>query len=452
MKPKDIARSAWNSLKQRKMRTFLTSLGVMIGCTSIVVMVSIGIALTASINDMMSQMGRLTSVQIYGKSDGTPMEKKDLTSLEAIPGVKSAAGVSSISYEYPVEVSAGNGRYVTDYANIVGVDSDKLDTIGYKTVEGSSSLAKTSTAIPVLAGRNFAWVFADKYRPEAEQFKERFTFDENGNWVESDEGPWFDLLGQDLVLALHDPNDPEGLPYEVTVRPVGLLEENYQIGQETEQGFVMRDEDLKAIMQEASRQFGTALPKSSYSMIFVEATNTDTVDTIEKTLDADGWQYSSAKSMRESMEQESATVQLILGGLGGVSLFVAAIGIANTMVMSVSERTREIGIMKALGCRTKDIRTLFLTEAGMIGLIGGVAGLILSWLISAGINTFVWMQTSPDMELLPFLFSGAGRGSIIPLWLCVFALIFSAGVGIVSGFAPANRSVKISALEAIRRE
>ena len=116
--------------------------------------------------------------------------------------------------------------------------------------------------------------------------------------------------------------------------------------------------------------------------------------------------------MRKSLEEQSRAIQLILGGIGAVSLLVAAIGIANTMVMSVTERTREIGIMKALGCYVRDIRVMFLAEAGAIGFFGGSIGCVLSGLISLGINV-VGALYAGGMSggMSGGMVSGAGGGS-----------------------------------------
>ena len=142
-------------------------------------------------------------------------------------------------------------------------------------------------------------------------------------------------------------------------------------------------------------------------------------------------------------------IQLVLGGLAAISLFVAAIGIANTMVMSIYERTREIGVMKVIGAEVKDIRVLFLMEAGMIGLIGGVVGVGLSYAASYALNTFAGGFFGEQMMGQT---GGGGTISVIPVWLVLFALAFSILIGVIFGFLPANRAVKISALEAIKHD
>jgi len=125
---------------------------------------------------------------------------------------------------------------------------------------------------------------------------------------------------------------------------------------------------------------------------------------------------------------------------------VAALGITNTMIMSIYERTREIGIMKVIGAALKDIKRLFLFEAGMIGFLGGIMGIGISYLLSLLLNALsanagYYMGMGGEVKI-----------SVIPLWL-VFAVIgLSTLVGLVSGYYPARRAMKLSALEAIKTE
>ena len=153
------------------------------------------------------------------------------------------------------------------------------------------------------------------------------------------------------------------------------------------------------------------------------------------------------------MQQQSQMIQMVLGGLGAVSLFVAALSIANTMTMAIYERTREIGVMKVLGCELGKIRSMFLFEAAMIGLIGGLAGIAISYALSFVLNYFgPRLMASGLLNFLSMYGSYGSKLSVIPIWLSVSAGIFATFIGVVSGIAPANRAVKISALEAIRHE
>ena len=137
-------------------------------------------------------------------------------------------------------------------------------------------------------------------------------------------------------------------------------------------------------------------------------------------------------------------IQAVLGGIGAITLLVAAIGIINTMIMSIYERTREIGIMKVIGATFGDIRLLFLTEAGLIGLFGGILGLALSFGLSHLLNLFGadYMGSMTGLA--------TAKLSVIPPWLVLFALIFSIMIGVLAGLYPANRAVKLSPIEAMR--
>jgi putative ABC transport system permease protein len=146
------------------------------------------------------------------------------------------------------------------------------------------------------------------------------------------------------------------------------------------------------------------------------------------------------------MKKTSGLIQAILGGLGAVPLFVAAIGITNTMVMSIYERTKEIGVMKVIGAQLKDIKRLFLFEAAMIGLFGGVLGIGISYGISAIINTVLSGMNGDTGYYGPQLLSD------IPAWLAISGMSFSTVIGLIAGYYPAVRATKLSALEAIRTE
>ena len=170
------------------------------------------------------------------------------------------------------------------------------------------------------------------------------------------------------------------------------------------------------------------------------------VQEVQKQIKEMGYEAYSLNDELESMKKQAAVIQAVLGGIGAVSLLVAAIGITNTMVMSIYERTKEIGVMKVIGASLKDIKRLFLFESALIGLTGGVFGVGFSYLISFLINKFSG-QFGQAIGAY-----GATKISIIPIWLIFAAMAFSALIGIMSGYFPARRAMNLSALEAIRTE
>lgn len=168
---------------------------------------------------------------------------------------------------------------------------------------------------------------------------------------------------------------------------------------------------------------------------------------VSQTLKDRGYNSWSIADQLEGIEKTSRTIQAILGGIGALTLLVAALGITNTMIMSIYERTKEIGIMKVIGATFSDIYSLFLVEAGMIGFIGGLFGVGLSFGISRIINHIVRRLMEGNMSAEEVM-----NISLIPSWLVLFALLFSIFIGVVAGLYPAYRAVRLSPISAIRNE
>lgn len=187
------------------------------------------------------------------------------------------------------------------------------------------------------------------------------------------------------------------------------------------------------------RQNGRAYKQIYYNSIYVRADRMESVEPIQKAIRDMGFEANSNTEWLKQTQEQMRTIQMALGGIGAVSLFVAAIGIANTMMMSIYERTKEIGILKVLGCDLTDIHRTFLMEAGFIGLVGGCIGLLLSYGVSAIINIAAK--------------SSAYQGiSYIPFWLASLAIVFSVVMGMVAGGFPAFRAMHLSPLAVLRNE
>ncbi len=202
----------------------------------------------------------------------------------------------------------------------------------------------------------------------------------------------------------------------------------------------------RVIPGQPTTKSGKAVKGIFYNSIVVGVDDMNRVSEVQNAISQMGYSAESNADWVESMQGQYKNIQLALGGIGAVSLLVAAIGIANTMMMSIYERTKEIGIMKVLGCDLGNIQAMFLIEAGYIGLLGGVFGSLLSWGLSFGINRFI---NSGQMGI--DVGSAAGI-SYIPAWLILLAVVFSVLVAMVAGFFPSLRAMRLSPLAAIRNE
>ncbi len=447
MKGRDIARMCFQNLFRRKARTLLTVLGVVIGCCSIVIMVSLGIGMKESQEKMLSEMGDLTIISVSPSSGKRSANLNDA----AVEQMKKISGVEAVSPKVTLDnakVFAGSDRrFVAEGIPLVGLDLNLAEKIGYKLTEG----VIPNNPKEGILGEFTEYSFVDTLRPEGMNMVDRYGFD-SFSFDEASDEPW--TMGTPKDPYFKATETPLTVEVEVkeekhmsfSLKTTGRLKEDYGRGMETSEGIVLPLKFVKEIQVLKGEK-----KDAPYQNVLVKVKKIEDVASAETSIRSLGFQTYSMESIRKPLEKEARQKQLMLGGLGGISLFVAAIGITNTMIMSISERTREIGIMKALGCYVKDIRVLFLSEAAAIGLIGGITGSIISLLISFVMNFLssrgMGMGMDSDMAM-----NTAGKVSVIPPWLVLFAIVFSIAIGLGSGYYPANKAVKISALEAIRNE
>ena len=435
MNKRDLSKIGFQNLLRHKGRTFLTVLGVIIGCASIIIMVSIGIGMKETQERTLAEMGDLTIITVSPAGKGGGAAKLD---EKAVKELKRTAHVEAVTPKVSassmgLKLYAGNDRrYQMEYGEVVGIDPEAAKKLGYQLTEGSWLGEKGGQ---LMAGQNFAYTFRDTKRPEGRNMVDPWVFDEMGRQLDPPE-PYFKPIKAKIRLEIPSPKE-DGKPYVREMEVVGRVKEDYAKGSETSEGVIMSLKEMNELLEEYRKMSGGEKKKKpTYETVLVKVDSIEQVAAVEQFIQQLGFRTFSMESIRKPMEKEAHQKQLMFGGLGAVSLFVAAIGITNTMIMSITERTTEIGIMKALGCFIDDIRGIFLFEAGCIGLAGGILGSILSLLTSTLMN----------------LLSGVGgRISIIPWWLYLFAIFFSIIIGLMAGYYPANQAVKIPALEAIKR-
>lgn len=462
MKLGDMIKICIQNLLRRKSRTILTVLGVVVGCCAIVTMLSIGIGVQNSQDIMLQGMGDLTLVEVYSGGQNAKLDDDAIKKFQNIPHVDVAIGKSSLSNIGYTIYAGDNNRYQMYWANIIGMNKDAMEKFGLELIEGSFP----KEPFQVLSGQYTAYNLVDSERPDGSNQINRwdymysydpstgsYTYNENPEYPD----PYLKLCGQKLTMELYSYDDYEKkYTQEITVS--GVVKEDYNKDYSTSEGLIFVTTDLQALEKIV---FPTKTPtKLEYNEIYVKAMDISYVEEVENEIKKLGYSTWSMESIRKPLQEEARQQQMMLGGLGAVSLFVAALGITNTMIMSISERTREIGVMKALGCFLGNIRTIFLMEAGFIGLIGGIIGAVISYVISIVMNVLskqLDLSTAEDFQqwwdqIVSVMLPENSPTSIIPLWLAGFAIVFSIFIGLGSGFYPANKAVHISALEAIKRE
>ena len=434
----DMLSTAFLNLWRRKMRAFLTVLGMVIGVASIVVMVSLGIGIKQATIENFAGTGSLTTIRVNswsyvsngnggGSSRQKQLNKKAVGAFQKIPGVQA---VMPLVETYGMLKS---GNFMTD-ASILGVTPEQAEEFGITLSEGEMPGSGSTSTYDMVLG---AWSLSNFYNPD----NGRQAVDKNGNPRITKDARMqltFDYRNvyknQVVIVPSSDSSKeaekPLGPIYKIRV--TGIMDQNNN----DFSYYCLMDMTQLAKLAKANKDY-VQFDNSKYNSVLVKCKEIEDVKTVKNAIQDMGYGTYSLQDAVEMAEKSTQNVQYLLGAIGGVALLVAAIGIMNTMMMSIFERTKEIGIIKVLGCRIDNIAGLFLTESAYIGLFGGALGLVLSFGVSLLLNQ---------------LLASSGLRSIIPAYLAFGAVGFSIIVALAAGMYPAIRAMKLSPLAAIRNE
>ena len=469
----DLLRMSASNLKRRKLRTFLTVLGVVIGTASIVVMVSLGLGLQKSVYDEMEQSGGLTTMNVTGgESVGDGIYSFDSEESDdankyiddnCIKKFSELAHVKSAAPIYEISAILLKGKY-EGYCSLYASTPEGLKMREIKLAEGGS-LPKSGTGkLELVYGNNVLTNFSERGN------------NSSGYW-ETGELPDINLMKDSMFMILDQDayynsqngggfqaeSGSDGSGQGVSATPAtakkyivtasGVVEggvDDYNSNSyyvfcdlDTLKQMLRKEFSGRVIPGQPSTKSGKPYKEFYYSSAQVKVDDMSNVNDVANEIRQLGYNVQTNAEYMESMKKQMAIIQAVLGGIGAISLIVAAIGIANTMMMSIYERTKEIGVIKVLGCSLKNIKQMFLIEAAFIGLIGGIVGNIISFAMSGVINMVTAQSSALGVE---------GSISYIPLWLVLVSLGFSMLIGMLAGYFPALRAMRLSPLAAIRSE
>jgi len=386
----DIFSFSARNLYHQKFRTALTLLGIIIGISMIIAMLSIGTGLRIYADEMFSKMGKNKIIIMPSGMAGMMFNEKDVRKVEGVRGVAAVMPVDSKSY--PVIF-----RKETKIVTLTAVRPRDAKTV-MADVQGLAI---------------------------------------NGRWMEDNERGSI-VVGwnfQDKLFSkkagLRDDVEISGKKFKI----VGIFEK---------QG---NPQDDNQVMINIEEFWDTFQNRGEIFELIVKVDSSESAQTVaerikkelEKTREKDTFNVMTADSILKQIGSFTTVLNIILGGIAAVSLVVGGIGIMNTMMMSVVERTREIGIMKAIGATRKQIMSIFLVEAGIIGLVGGVIGLGVGY----GISRLVAL--AGDMYGIPLK-------TAVTSDIAIGSLVFALLVGCLSGLYPAYRAAKLNPVEALRYE
>jgi len=436
----DLIRLIFGNLSRRKARVALTAIGVVIGTAAVVILVSLAIGLQRNANEQLYGIGDLTQIQVsptYGEGPmmvgsggggggSAPQHQVLLTNfalndLRAIPGVEWV-----VPREFLMSGGMVKFQKLEGWLNVIGVDTDDLSNLGLEAIQGSTALGRGIIVVGPMVANNF---YDPRLRPGQEPPLPPNLYDQQLQFIAS---KW-DEQGNETRKNL-------------SLRVGGVLKETRG---ESDWTVYMPLEQVKVLNEWAmNRRFN--YNKDGYGMAVVKVANVDQVIEITDQITEMGFQAYTPQSFVQGINNFYVILQVIFGGVGAIALLVAAIGIANTMAMSILERTREIGLMKAVGATNRDVLAIFLGEASGIGFIGGLGGVLIGWLAGQGINVvaIIYLASQASQQ------GGAPPSVAVytPLWLPLFALVFSTLIGLLSGLYPALRAATMIPVMALKYE
>jgi putative ABC transport system permease protein len=449
MKFSDGIKMAFRDLGKRKGRTFLTSLAVAIGSMLIVTMVGLGTTAEQYIMEQFKKQSTAQQVNVipmkYMKADqqnetqSQDMSEEEraeqtaknfkkidddtLNNLKNISGTSDVVGVIT-TYMPKVKIA---GKESTKNSNISLNGFSSSDKIFNKEdVEGIKVNKKLKTLNPILEGRSLN------------------DSDKNGVLVNQKLlktmgiSDYKSVVGTEIILT--DNSNPLLKPIEIKAKIIGVVDENLESNEYTNtiitsKEFVSKVKSNSLLLQDSFKEKG-------YDNAIIYGKSASDVKNIGQAVSKLGYMYVSQEQIAGLIKSALTTVEQILSILGLIVLFVAALGTMNTMTMAIHERTKTIGIMKAVGASRQNIHKIFLLQAGAIGFIGGIMGLIFSFINGKIIEIVLAQYLSKQgvKETINFSF---------PAWLVFGTLAFAIGISLISGIYPARKASKLDAIEAL---
>jgi putative ABC transport system permease protein len=469
VKISDLAELALRNLRESVLRNSLTTVGISVGVASLVAMLSLGTGLQQLFSQRLAKSGLFDTVFVSSRRDlrgmGREEERKGPTPGESRvldePARQEMERLANVSEAYPDIRFVTELRY-EDKPHLTMISALPLSAKTNDAFDGmQGSFFSSDTGAEVLLQKSFAEELLGKTPPlgaaepsVAELAKPLLGKELTMRYAQrqaalstqpplrgdgataaddSVEGAAYSVVSREQKLRIVgiadlDPETMRGPTRAKVFLPLGLAESLH----------VMQPTDLREISRAATDQ-------PVYSSISVRVKNPAQVQAVEDAIKKMGFNTFSILDASNSLRQVFRVLYAFLGIFGSLALTVASIGIVNTLVMAILERRREIGIMKAIGASDGDIKKLFFAEAGAMGILGGIVGVVLGWAIGQIINfgTNIWLKS----QSLP-----SEHFWVVPLWLVVFSIVFAFLVSLVSGLYPAARAARLDPVQALRYE
>lgn len=425
-------------IKKNKLRVFMTVLAATMGCAFLIVLASVGFGLQDSLrNDILSNE-KVTKIQVFDNEPFTDKQIQEIKGVEHVETVLETITVNASAHSFFEGRDTSSNLYVANMQD--------FEQVNGKLAEGKYP----SKPNEIIVGYHFAQTLLNDAERKIIEEKNKEAEVEGTYYDGKEEGYKESLIGKEIELSLA-PNlsaakETEKMNYTI----VGVMKEpsyDWMIN-----NAVYMDIEQKPVL---ASKLATTVDVKEDEMFFSEFNIfADTLENVKPILDSLKDKGYSVYSITEQLDQMNVFFLVLKIGLifvGTIAVLIASIGIFNTMTMAVTERTREIGVLKAIGASPKLIQRLFLMESTFIGLVGTVIAVAISYAISfvanAALPLILKAATGEDA------FSNNNIiFSLIPWQLVVIAAAISIGVAMISGYRPARKATKIDVIQALRQE
>jgi len=467
MKLRDLTELAARNLREAMLRNSLTTLGIAVGVASLVAMLSLGVGLQELASTRLSRSGLFDAVFVttqanmraFGgpprpaaeRATTQPARKLDDSARQELTGIKNVVEVYP-EVRFPTEVQFEGKPFMTTVAGIPASARgdgafDEMKGSFFSGPEANEAILQIEFARDLskqsdsLIGKELVLRYAEKEPLPAD----------DAPATRAAAAPGKDAAKESAADDAPASGGFSLVPREMKLRIIGVVET------EPATGFGGFGRGRLLIPLQIAQNLRIAQPtdmremlrgntgKPSYESLTVRVSSPQAVQAVEDAIKGMGFGTFSILDATKNLRLFFTVFDLLLGIFGSLALTVASLGIINTLVMAILERRREIGILKALGAADRDVRRLFFAEAGAMGLLGGVLGVAIGWLIGRaltfGTNVYLQRQELPPIDL-----------SSIPWWMVVGAIAFSFFVSLAAGMYPASRAARLNPVEALRYE
>lgn len=425
-------------IKKNKLRVFMTILAATMGCAFLIVLASVGFGLQESLRNEILSNETVTKIQVYGDNQLTEEQVQEIKKLDHVETV-----LETISVNASAQSFLGD-RDTT--SNLILSDMQDFEQVNGKLAEGRYPTKPNE----IVVGYHFAQTLLNEAERNIIEEKSKKAEAEGTYYDGSEEGYKESLIGKSIEMALVPHTGANDKMQKMSYTIVGVMEKpsyDWMVD-----NVIHMDKEQKSVLVEnVSTDNDIKEDELFYSEFNIYADTLENVKPILEKLKDSGYSVYSVTEQLDQMNVFFLVLKIGLIFVGTIAVLIASIGIFNTMTMAVTERTREIGVLKAIGASPKLIQRLFLMESTFIGILGTLIAVAISYAISFAANAALPLILKAATGEEAFATNDI-TFSLIPWQLVIIAAAISIGVAMISGYRPARKATKIDVIQALRQE